>query len=321
MRAAPNVTEINEPSGIAAPGTVDAVVVSFNTRDYLVRCLAELPSGRVIVVDSASTDGSAALVREQFPDAELVPLQINRGFGAAANKGFEHVRGRYALLLNADAWPQPGALQRLLSAAERAPRSAILAPRLLNEDGSPQRSVFGYPTNAVSLASWMLAPGLVTGVFRRWQALQGLIRSRKRGELQAIKGNDFPAGAALLVRMTAFEEVGRFDEAFFMYSEETDLCQRLRRAGWEISFAPDATFVHVGAASTSQAPEANEGEQVRSYIRFLAKHNGTADAKRAHALLLWAFRLRAVSLRGGARERARRNATRLASTDLETLLS
>jgi GT2 family glycosyltransferase len=167
----------------------------------------------------------------------------------------------------------------------------------------------------------MLAPGLVTGVFRRWQALQGLIRSRKRGELQAIKGNDFPAGAALLVRMTAFEEVGRFDEAFFMYSEETDLCQRLRRAGWEISFAPDATFVHVGAASTSQAPEANEGEQVRSYIRFLAKHNGTADAKRAHALLLWAFRLRAVSLRGGARERARRNATRLASTDLETLLS
>jgi GT2 family glycosyltransferase len=248
-------------------------------------------------------------------------LQINRGFGAAANKGFEHVRGRYALLLNADAWPQPGALQQLLSAAERAPRSAILAPRLISEDGSPQRSVFGYPNNAVSLASWMLAPGLVTGVFRRWQAFRGLTRSRKRVELKAIEGNDFPAGAALLIRMTAFEEVGRFDEAFFMYSEETDLCQRLRRAGWEISFAADATFVHVGAASTSQAPEANEREQIRSYLRFLAKHNGMADAKRAHDLLLWAFRLRAVSLRGGARVRARRNATWLASAELETLLS
>jgi GT2 family glycosyltransferase len=321
MKAAPNVTEINEPSGVVAPGIVDAVVVSYNTRDYLVRCLAELPSGRVIVVDSASTDGSVALVREQFPDAELVAMQINRGFGAAANKGFERVRGRYALLLNADAWPQPGALERLLSAAERAPRSAILAPRLLNEDGSPQRSIFGYPTNAVSLASWMLAPGVVTGVFRRWQAVQGLSRSRRRVALKAIEGNDFPAGAALLIRMTAFEEVGRFDEAFFMYSEEPDLCQRLRRAGWEISFVSDATFVHVGAASTSQAPEVNEREQVRSYLRFLAKHNGMAGAKRAHALLLWAFRLRAVSLRGGARERARRNATWLASTDLETLLS
>jgi GT2 family glycosyltransferase len=248
-------------------------------------------------------------------------LQINRGFGAAANKGFEHVRGRYALLLNADAWPQPGALQRLLSAAERAPRSAILAPRLLNEDGSPQRSVFGYPTSAVSLASWMLAPGLVTGVFRRWQALKSRRRPGQPMEPTAIEGNDFPAGAALLIRMTALEEVGGFDESFFMYSEETDLCQRLRRAGWEISFAADATFVHVGAASTSQAPEVNEGEQVRSYLRFLAKHNGMADAKRAHALSLWAFRLRAVSLRGGARERARRNATWLASADLETLLS
>jgi GT2 family glycosyltransferase len=275
----------------------------------------------VIVVDSASTDGSVALVREQFPNVELVDLQINRGFGAAANKGFEHVRGRYALLLNADAWPRPGALHRLLSAAERAPRSAILAPRLVNQDGSPQRSVFGYPTNAVSLASWMLAPGLVTGVFRRWQALRRLRRNSKHVELKAIEGNDFPAGAALLIRMAALEEVGGFDEAFFMYSEETDLCHRLRRAGWEISFAADATFVHVGAASTSQAPEANEGEQIRSYLRFLQKHNGMADAKRAHALLLLAFRLRAVSLRGEARERARRNATWLAAADLETLLS
>jgi N-acetylglucosaminyl-diphospho-decaprenol L-rhamnosyltransferase len=321
MRTAPDVTEINEPSGVAAPGIVDAVVVSYNTREYLARCLAELASGRVIVVDSASTDGSVAVVRERFPDAEIVALETNRGFGAAANEGFEHVRGRYALLVNADAWPQSGALQRLLSAAERAPRSAVVAPRLLNEDGSPQRSVFGYPTNAVSLASWMLAPGLVTGIFRCWQALQGLRRSRKPVEMKAIEGNAFPAGAALLIRMTAFEEAGGFDESFFMYSEETDLCQRLRRLGWEISFAADATFVHVGAASTSQAPEANEREQVRSYLRFLAKHNDMAEAKRAHGLLLWAFRLRSLSFLGIARQRARSNATWLGSTDLETLLS
>jgi N-acetylglucosaminyl-diphospho-decaprenol L-rhamnosyltransferase len=321
MRTAPSVTVIKQPSGAQAPATVDAVVVSYNTRDCLVRCLTELGSERVIVVDSASTDGSVTLVRERFPEAELVTLQTNRGFAAAANEGFEHVRGRYALLLNADAWPQPGALQRLVTAADRAPLSAIVAPRLLNPDGSLQRSVFGYPTNGPLLASWMLAPALVTGVFRRWRALHDLRRNRTLPQLRPIEGSDFPAGAALLIRMEAFEQVGGFDEAFFMYSEETDLCQRLRRLGWQISFAADATFVHVGAASTSQAPEANEREQVRSYLRFLAKHNSMAQASRAHGLLLWVFRLRALALRGRARQRARSNATWLASTDLETLLS
>jgi N-acetylglucosaminyl-diphospho-decaprenol L-rhamnosyltransferase len=320
MGTAPNVTEINDSTGAEAPGTVDVVVVSYNTGDYLVRCLAELPSQRVLVVDSASTDGSVALVRERFPEAEIVTVQTNRGFGAAANRGLEHVRGRYALLLNADAWPQPGALHRLVSAADRDPRTAVVAPRLLNEDGSPQRSVFGYPTSAFSLASWMLAPGLVSGVFRSWRALHGLPGGGRPVQLKPIEGNDFPAGAALLIRMRAFGEVGGFDEAFFMYSEETDLCQRLRRLGWQISFAADATFVHVGAASTSQAPEANEREQVRSYLRFLAKHNGMAEANRARGLLVWTFRLRALGLRAGARKRARGNATWLA-TDLKTLLT
>ena len=321
MRTAPGVREINQPSGAATPGIVEAVVVSYNTRDYLAHCLAELAAERVIVVDSASTDGTVSLVHERFPGAELVTLQTNRGFGAAANEGLERVRSRYALLLNADAWPQPGALQRLVSAADEAPRSAVVAPRLLNEDGSLQRSVFGYPTNALSLASWMLAPRLLTGAYRRWQALHGLRRSGESVQLKAIEGNDFPAGAALLIRMTAFQEVGGFDEAFFMFSEETDLCQRLRRLGWQISFAADASFVHVGAASTSQAPEANEREQLRSYLRFLAKHSGIARANHAHRLLRWTFWLRSLNLRGEARRRARNNATWLASTDLETLLS
>src|SRR6266581_585002 len=124
MAAAPQVTDINEAGGAAAQETVDVVVVSHNTRDYLLRCLAEFPAQHVIVVDSASTDGSVALVRERFPDAEILPVP-NRGFGAAANAGLERVRSRYALLLNADAWPQPGALRELVSAADRDPRTAV----------------------------------------------------------------------------------------------------------------------------------------------------------------------------------------------------
>src|SRR5947207_2960772 len=118
MGAAPQVPDINQVSGAAAAETVvGVVVVSYNTRAYLARCLAEFPAQQVIVVDSGSTDGSPALVRERFHDAEVVTMPTNRGFGAAANKGLEHVRSPYALLLNADAWPEPGALGRLLSAA------------------------------------------------------------------------------------------------------------------------------------------------------------------------------------------------------------
>ena len=102
---------------------------------------------------------------------------------------------------------------------------------------------------------------------------------------------------------------------------EVTSAARIRRLGWQISFTPDATFVHVGAASTSQAPEANEREQVRSYLRFLAKHSGIAEANRARGLLVWTFRLRSLGLRGGSSKRARGNATWLASNDLETLLS
>jgi N-acetylglucosaminyl-diphospho-decaprenol L-rhamnosyltransferase len=316
--AASNIIQMSD-SGDA---TVAAVVVSYNTRACLERTLTQLTAGEhhVLVVDSASTDGSASVVAGRFPKAELVALAENRGFGAGANEGIRRVGARYALLLNADAWPRGDAVEALVAAAERDPSSGIVAPRLVNTDGSSQRSVFGYPGSPVSLAFWAAVPGAASIAFRAWRRLQSLASHRRAGRYEVIGRGDFPAGAALLIRMTAFADVGGFDESFFMYSEETDLCRRIRERGWRILFCPDAVFVHVGAASTAQAAEENFREQLRSYLRFFEKHGGRSKAQRAQALLRLAYGYRSLVLAGEARSRSRSMKEWLSSGGLETLL-
>jgi N-acetylglucosaminyl-diphospho-decaprenol L-rhamnosyltransferase len=308
-------------AGDRSEATVGTVVVSYNTRACLERCLAHLADGehRVVVVDSASTDGSVELVRERFPKVELVALRGNRGFGSAANEGIRRLGGRYALLLNADAWPHAGAIESLVAAAELDPSSGIVAPRLVNTDGSSQRSVFGYPRGPLALAFWAAAPGAVSMAFRGWRRLQSLA-SRTTDEPRLIAGDDFPAGAALLLRRDAFAEVNGFDESFFMYSEETDLCYRIRERGWRILLDPAAVFVHVGAASTAQAADQSFREQLRSYLRFFAKHRGKREAERAHVLLTRTYWLRSLTLARRARSRSRYVKEWLSSDELEGLL-
>jgi GT2 family glycosyltransferase len=182
--------------------------------------------------------------------------------------------------------------------------------------------MFGYPRSASALASWVAAPRLVSGVFQRWRGLQSLLARRDAGSarLQPIVGEDFPAGAALLVRKEAWEEAGGFDETFFMYSEETDLCLRLRRLGWRIVLCPTSVFVHLGGASTAGVSGEMEREQLRSYLRFFAKHRGFAEAERSRRLVARALRVRALAVRGDERVEQRELAAWLGDTTLEALL-
>jgi N-acetylglucosaminyl-diphospho-decaprenol L-rhamnosyltransferase len=295
-----------------SPPAATTVVVSHNTRSCLERCLDALGAedGRILVVDVASADGSVELVRDR-PGVELISLAENQGYGAAANRGIEGVETPHALLLNADAWPLPGALSALCRAADADPALGVVAPRLLNEDGSVQRSVFGYPASPVALAVWVAFPGFVTAAFRLWRTLQLPLPRRRAGDLDLITAGDFPAGAALLIRKEAWDSAGGFDESFFMYSEETDLCERLRRLGWTVASCPAASFVHVGGASTEAVRGEMEREQLRSYIRFFAKHHGSRAADRARRLSAAALALR------GRRELARW----LRTTSLSTLLA
>jgi hypothetical protein len=292
---------------------VSAVVVTYNALPWVERALESVRGHETIVVDHGSTDGTLELVRERFPEARLIE-QENKGLGGGSNAGMRVAGGDYFLLLNSDAWAMDGAVERLVAFAEEHPEAAVVGPKLLNQDGSLQSSVRGFPT------LWRLATEYF---FLRKLAP----RSRA---LNAFYGNgfaydepreaEFLMGACLLVRREAADTVGLFDEDFFMFSEETDWCYRFRQAGWKVVFTPDAEFVHVGGASTRQNWGPMFREQVRGHLRFLAKHRRAREAERARRLLLTSLRLRGLVF-PGERGRTYKEAARwLASGSAAELL-
>jgi N-acetylglucosaminyl-diphospho-decaprenol L-rhamnosyltransferase len=268
---------------------VSVIVISHNTRALLERCLTELGAGHeLIVVDTGSTDGSPEVVRASFPEARLVALGGNPGYGAAANEGFAIASAPLLLVLNADAWPLGDAVERLAEFAAAEPRAGIVGPRLLNPDGTLQPSVRGFPT------LWRLATEYL---FLRWlaprsRALNAFYGSRFDHGSQ--RDAEFLVGAVLLIRREVVSEIGPFDTSFFMFNEEVDFCYRARAAGWRVVFWPGAEFVHVGGASTGQTWPEMYREQLRSHVRFLAKHRGVREADRARRLLATAMRVRAA---------------------------
>jgi N-acetylglucosaminyl-diphospho-decaprenol L-rhamnosyltransferase len=274
-----------------------AVVVTYDALPWLERCLESVRGIETVVVDHGSGDGTVAFVRERFPEVALVEEE-NRGLAYGWNTGIARTSGRYVLLLNADAWLDPGALDTLVAFADAHPDAAVVGPRLRNPDGTLQRSVRGFPT------LWRLATEylFVRKLAPRSSALHGFYAGGF--DHASVREAEFLMGAVLLVRRTAIEAVGPADDAFFLFSEETDWCYRFREAGWTVLFTPDAGATHVLGASHAGRLF---GEQVKGHLRFLAKHRGLAYAERARLLLLVALRLRGL-LFGGPRGVAYRDA-------------
>jgi GT2 family glycosyltransferase len=292
------------------PDDVSVVVVTFNALPWVERSLESVRDHETIVVDHGSTDGTLDLVRARFPDVRVIE-QDNRGMGGGNNTGMRAAQGHYVLLLNSDAWLVDDALERLVAYADANPDVALAGPRLLNPDGTLQRSVRGFPT------IWRLATEYL---FLRKLAP----RSRA---LNAFYGGGFDhgatreveslQGAVLLVRQEAADAVGLFDEDFFMFSEETDWTYRFRQAGWKVVFVAEAEAVHVGGASHAGRLYV---ENLRGILRFLAKHRGLREAERARRLLLASLRIRAVVFRGKRRASYREGARFLASGNARSLL-
>ena len=291
------------PSGAV---NLSTVVVSYNAEALLEQCLTNVlrSSGEVIVVDNASTDDSRRIVRDLFPSVRLIELPENRGFGSAANEGIRSASGRYALLLNPDAWPLPGAVGALVHCGEAGERTGVVGPALIDRDGRPQPTRLSYPT------AWSTGAPAVTSQPRTLHralmaaaALGGRLGRRRGGT-----ATPFSPGAALLIRRDAYDDVGGFDPGFFMFYEELDLAWRMRGAGWETRFCPSATFVHVGGASTRPIWTRMYREQLRSHLRFLAKHEGAERAQLARRVLVVA-----VAARAAVARRERRTAYRSAS--------
>jgi N-acetylglucosaminyl-diphospho-decaprenol L-rhamnosyltransferase len=278
---------------------VSVVVVTYNALPLLERSLESVQGYETIVVDHGSTDGTVDFVRERFPEARVIE-QENLGFGTGNNTGMRAASRDYFLLLNADAWVLGDAVERLVEFAETQPEAAVVGPKLLNPDGTLQRSVRGYPS------TWRIATEYL---FLRKLAPRSRLFNAFYGagfDHESVREAEFLGGACLLVRREAFEQVGGFDEDFFMMSEEVDWCYRFRQAGWKVLFYPGAEVVHV---LTSSANPAMFRHLVRGHLRFLAKHRGAREAERARRLMIVALRLRALVFRG-ERGRAYREAAR-----------
>lgn len=215
---------------MGSQSAVSVVVVSYNTRDLLRRCLNCIePCHEVIVVDNASQDGSADMVAAEFPHVRLIRNAENRGFGAANNQGIDVASRPLALLLNSDAFPEPGAIERL--AREFEDLGVVAAGgRLLNEDGSTQDSAAGPLTLGVVAAEQLY--------LERWLRLYWR-RPERTQEVQQVMG------ACLM-----FRPVERFDERYFLYCEDTDLCRRLRAHG-RILYVPEARVTHLLGSSSN----------------------------------------------------------------------
>lgn len=297
---------------------LSVIVAAHDAEMYLERCLSELSGtaavDELILVDIASTDGSVALVRERFPDVRLIELAENQGYGSGLNAGMEVAGGTYLLLMNADAWPRPGGVEALLEFARGERGGTVVGPRLLNVDGTLQPSVRGFPT------PWRLATEYF---FLRWFAPRTRVLNAFYGagfDHRSTRDAEFLVGAVLLVPRAIVDEVGGFDPEFFMFNEEVDFCYRVREAGRRVVFFPGAEFVHVGGASTRRQWSRMYREQLRSHLRFQAKHHGSGQAERARRLMLWAMRLRSLVFRGERRKLSRQAATYLAGGDAAELL-
>jgi hypothetical protein len=208
--------------------------------------------------------------------------------------------GRYFLLLNPDAWLTGDALEQLVAFADAHPEAGVVGPKLLNPDGTLQRSVRGYPT------PWRIATEYF---FLRKLAPRSRLLNAFFGagfDHDSVRTAEFLGGACLLVRREAVDSIGGFDEDFFLMSEEVDWCYRFRQAGWDVLFYPGAKVVHVIGASHNPALFK---EIVRGHLRFLRKHRGLRVAERARRVMLWGLRLRGL-LFHGERGRAYRDTAR-----------
>ena len=286
------------------------VVVTYDALPWIEPCLESVRGAQVVVVDNGSRDGTVALVRERFPDVRVVESE-NRGLGAGWNIGIRETASRYVLLLNADAWLLGDALARLVAFADERSRAAVVGPRLLNADGTLQRSVRGFPS------LWRLATEyfFLRKLAPRTRALNAFYAGGF--DHDQVREAEFVMGACMLVRRDAIEEVGPLDEEFFLFSEETDWCYRFRKAGWKVLFFPGAECVHVGGAAHGGRLYR---ENLLGHLRFLRKHDGARTAERARRLLLAALRLRGALFRGERGRVYRETAGWLASGSAAELL-
>lgn len=248
------------------------IIVSWNTCNLLRRCLEtlrteiDLQTSEVFVIDNASHDGSAAMVAAEHPWVQLVANNTNAGFAKGNNQALKVATGDYVLLLNPDTEVVPGSISTLLNFLQHNPTAGIVAPQLLNSDGTIQRSCRRFPTFTAMLYELVGLSKAFPGIkrFREYKMLD----FNHDHESQV----DQPEGACLLVRRKVIDDVGMLDEGFFMLFEEVDWCYRIKQSGWEIWFTPKAKVIHHYGQSIKQVKVPMILSSHKGLYRFWRKH-------------------------------------------------
>jgi GT2 family glycosyltransferase len=265
---------------------LSVLLVNYNDREHLSRCLSSLKgqieniSHEIVIVDNDSSDGSQDFIRETYPDVRLICNSENVGFARANNRGLQECGGEFVLLLNTDTIVMPDAIEILMTAIKSNPGLGAVGPALLLKEDKFQVS-FG---QKVSFFPELLQKGLLNHFYRIW--LRVSRKTRNVGWLSA---------ACLLLRHRVLQDVGLFDETFFLYFEDIDLCVHIRKLGYSLLFQPRARVFHVGGATTANMKLLSRYHYRRSQLYFYRKHNSKTSCFLLRSYLWVSFKLNLLS--------------------------
>ena len=252
--------------------TLSIIIVTWNCREYVRNCLRSIrdypPAGSsdIIVVDNASTDGTVEMIRAEYPDVRIIRNASNDGFASANNTALREVDSKYVLLLNPDTEVKEGAIDALMRYAESHPEAWCVGPKILNTDGSLQRTGVRFPTFwNVTVETLM-----VDRIFPRSR-----IFGRQRElftDPDTPRSVEYLQGSCLLIPARVFDTVGLLDDAYFMFFEESDFCYRIRESGGSVWYVPDAVITHHGGSGEGHYSEKKILYYHRGLLRFVKKY-------------------------------------------------
>lgn len=273
---------------------VSIIIVNWNTRDILRDCLTSVYSQtrnityEVIVIDNASSDGSAEMIKGEFPQVVLIENSENKGFGAANNQGMRIAAGRFFLLLNSDTLILEGAIQKTIHYAGVHPEAGVIGCRVVWPDGTLQSTCFRFANLPFILLSSLM-------FFRMAKPFHiPLLHPERYPNLNYEEEHDVDvvAGCFFLVRQEVIQAVGMFDEDFFMYGEEAEWSFRITKAGWKVRYFPGASIVHLYGASSFQIEDDTRINKQKGTLLFLEKTRGRLYAWLANFVMTFGVLLR-----------------------------
>lgn len=249
------------------------IIISYNSKQFIQACLNSLLAsasrlaGEIIVVDNASQDESADLIRTNFPKVKLICNSINLGYAKACNQGIKEAKGRYIFILNPDTELSRGSLEAVIRFMDEHPRCGILGPKLLDKDAKIQFSCRAFPSYSTAFFNRY---SLLTKMFPRSKYADRYLKTNWQHD--TVEEVDWVSGAAMMLRKDCLDDTGNFDEGFFMYCEDVDICKRAKDKGWQVIYYPYIEFMHFIAGSIRNTSHLTIIWHHRSIWRYYKKY-------------------------------------------------